>query len=387
MIYLDNAATTPILSCAYEVAKPWLRGEKFGNASTLHSVGREARSAVEDARDSVANLINADSVEIFFTSGGTESDNTALLGIVPYLKTVGKRKIIVSAIEHHAILKLQTYLEQAGMEVRLAPVKESGEVDYEWLFSEIADSEVGLVSVMLANNEIGVIQDLAMISEFCHEHNCLVHTDAVQAVGHMLIDVKELGVDMLSISGHKFGAMQGVGALYVKSDVRPYLNPLIVGGGQEKGVRSGTENIAGIVSLGAAACHMAIYRGLYEIRHDTLCQCFMDALEKEHLSVRRNPIQAEGCSYLPNIVSLTFPGVEAEALLHLMNADGVCISAASACSAGSLKPSHVLKAIGMTDEEARSTIRISFGVENTKDEVEEVARLLSKNIKRIKSMY
>lgn len=257
MIYLDNAATTHMLPCVQEAVHPWLSGVKFGNASTLHSVGREARAAVEQARCNVANLVNAEPNEIIFTSGGTESDNTAILGIVPYLKALGKRKIIVSAIEHHAILKLQSYLKLLDIEMEIAPVKRSGEIDYDWLFSKVVNDDIGLVSIMLANNEIGVVQELALISEFCHNHECLVHTDAVQA----------------------------------------------------------------------------------------------------------------------------------EALLQLMNADGVCISAASACFAGSLEPSHVLKAIGMSDDEARATIRISLGVNNTNVEMEQAAQLLSKNVSRIKRMY
>lgn len=387
MIYLDNAATTHMLPCVQEAVHPWLSGAKFGNASTLHSVGREARAAVEQARCNVANLINAKPNEIFFTSGGTESDNTAILGIVPYLKALGKRKIIVSAIEHHAILKLQSYLKLLDIEMEIAPVKQSGEIDYDWLFSKIVNDDIGLVSIMLANNEIGVVQELALISEFCHNHECLVHTDAVQAVGHMAVDVRNLGVDMLSISGHKFGAMQGVGALYVKSDIRPYIYPMIVGGGQERGLRSGTENVAGIISLGEAACHMTKHLDQYIARYHDLRDQFMMAIEKENCNFVSCMNQDGEVEYLPNIVSLTFCGVEAEALLQLMNADGVCISAASACSAGSLEPSHVLKAIGMSDDEARATIRISLGVDNTNAEMEQAAQLLCKNVSRIKRMY
>lgn len=387
MIYLDNAATTHMLPCVQEAVHPWLSGVKFGNASTLHSVGREARAAVEQARCNVANLINAEPNEIIFTSGGTESDITAILGIVPYLKVLEKRKIIVSAIEHHAILKLQSYLKLLDIEMEIAPVKRSGEIDYDWLFSKVANDDIGLVSIMLANNEIGVVQELALISEFCHNHECLVHTDAVQAVGHMAVDVRNLGVDMLSISGHKFGAMQGIGALYVKSDIRPYIYPMIVGGGQERGLRSGTENVAGIVSLGEAACHMTKHLDQYIAMYHDLRDQFMMAMEKENCNFVSCTNQNGEAEYLPNIVSLTFCGVEAEALLQLMNADGVCISAASACSAGSLEPSHVLKAIGMSDDEARATIRISLGVNNTNAEMEQAAQLLSKNASRIKKMY
>lgn len=387
MIYLDHAATTHMLPCVQEAVRPWLSGVKFGNASTLYSVGREARAAVEQARRNVANLINAEPTEIVFTSGGTESDNTAILGIVPYLKVLGKQKIVVSAIEHHAILKLKSYLESLDIEVDIAPVKQSGEIDYDWIFSKVANNDIGLVSVMLANNEIGVVQDLALISEFCHNHGCLVHTDAVQAVGHMTVDVRNLDVDMLSISGHKFGAMQGIGALYVKSDIRPYIYPMIVGGGQEKGLRSGTENVAGIVSFGEAACHMTKHLDQYIAKYHDLRDHFMMAMEKESCNFVSCMNQDGEVEYLPNIVSLTFCGVEAEALLQLMNADGVCISAASACSAGSLKPSHVLKAIGMSNDEARATIRISLGVENTNAEMEQAAQLLSKNVSRIKRMY
>lgn len=386
MIYLDNASTTQMLPCVREATLPWLSGERFGNASTLHSAGREARKAVEESRQNVAKLINADKSEIFFTSGGTESDNAAIMGLMQYLQVIGKRRIVVSEIEHHAILKMQSRLKMAGMRMELAPVKENGEVDYDQLFEMVSDGHVGLVSVMLANNEIGTVQDLALISEFCHEHDCLVHTDAVQAIGHMRVDVEELGVDMLSMSGHKFGAMQGVGALYIRSAIRPYFAPMIVGGGQERGIRSGTENVAGIVSIGAAACHMTSMIDYYTGKYNDLNFCLLNALRKEKIMERINS-NRDGVYSLPNIISLTYPGVEAEALLRLMNAEGVCISAASACSASSLAPSHVLKAIGMTDEGARQTIRISLGVNNTKDEMEEVARLLSKNVTRIRNLY
>lgn len=386
MIYLDHAATTRVLPSVRMAMSPWLDGEYFGNPSTLHSAGRAAKEAIEGARYDVMRLINADKKdEIIFTSGGTESDNMAIMGLVPYLKKIGKTTVVVSAIEHHAILNLQRPLTDAGMTVKILPVDKSGIVNVSVLQEYLQGGDVGLVSVMLANNEIGVIQKMSAVSSICHQFDCLVHTDAVQAVGHMVVDVKSLGVDLLSMSGHKFGAVQGIGALYVKASVMKNISPIIIGGGQERGLRSGTESVAAIVGLGAAARNTQDHLSEYIRRYAGIRKHFVKCMEDNGCITRVNS-DLNGM-YLPNILSITNHGIEAEALLRLMDADGVCISAASACSAGSLEPSHVLTAIGMSAKDAHCTIRISFGSSNTIDDAEIAAALLAKNIKKLRSMF
>lgn len=384
MIYLDNAATTPMLTEAWQKMQPWSSGNLIGNPSSLHSAGRAARNAVREARVSVANLIGARSVdEVIFTSGGTESDNLALRGLAPYLKKSGRNGIAVSAIEHHAILNQCSLLSDLGMGIYIIPVDSDGLVDIDGLKRTLEKSSVGLVSVMLANNETGVVQiNMDAIAEICHKNGALLHTDAVQAVGHMDIDVKELGVDMLSLSGHKFGGPDGIGALYVQSKVMEQMSPIILGGGQERGNRAGMENVAAIVGLGAASKIVQSYElPKYSLG---LRQLFIECLRGYDVDFIVN---SDNVHHLSNILSLTFLNVGAEALLRLMDADGVCMSAASACSAGSLSPSHVLTAMGRSPEYARSTIRVSFGAYTTKMEVEEAATMLAKNVLRLRSMY
>lgn len=384
IIYLDNAATTPMLTEAWHEMQPWASGNLIGNPSSLHSAGRAAKQAVREARANVANLIGVRSLdEIIFTSGGTEADNLALRGLVPYLKKSGRNGVAVSAIEHHAILNQCELVSDMGMGVYIIPVDSDGVVDKDKLQQTLKQSAIGLVSIMLANNETGVVQvDMDDIAEMCHEYGALLHTDAVQAVGHMDINVQQLGVDLLSLSGHKFGGPDGIGALYVKSDVMERMSPIMLGGGQERGNRAGTENVAAIVGLGAAAKIVSAY----SLPQNALAlrQLFISTLKNYDIDFI---INSEGAGHITNILSLTFPFVGAEALLHLMDADGVCMSAASACSAGSLKPSHVLTAIGRSPEYARSTIRVSFGAYNTKMEIEDAATLLAKNVLRLRGMY
>lgn len=384
IIYLDHAATTPMLPEARDAMICWM-GRNVGNPSSLHSAGREARKAVADARDSVASLIGATSCkEVIFTSGGTESDNMAILGMIPYMKSNGKDTVLVSSVEHHAILNLRDTLEKSGIEMKYIPVNHECVVDLEVLREKLETNRVGLVSVMLANNEVGTIQDLSAISELAHKYGAFVHTDAVQAVGHMNVDVQTLNVDMLSLSGHKIGASDGVGALYVKLDLQKYLQPLINGGGQEFGMRAGTENVAAIVGLGVVANQIKRNINHNLLHYNSLRDAFLQALYELSALTQENACYA---NHLPNIVSLSIPGVMAESILLLMDADNVCLSAGSACSAGNLEPSHVLTAMGMTTEQAVGTIRVSFGLTNTKEEVVRAAELLVKNIERIQSMY
>lgn len=386
MIYLDNAATTPVQSEVVFAMKPWIDGMFVGNPSSLHSAGRTAKEAISEARHNVADLINAeDDSKIIFTSGGTESDNLAIMGIAPYLQRIGKKQIILGSIEHHAIKNLGKWLVRLGFSIYYLPVNSDGLVNVDRLHTMLnLYNDIGLVSIMLANNETGVVQRMSVISSMCHAKGAILHSDAVQAVGHMPVDVQKLGVDMLSMSGHKFGAPDGVGALYVKQNTFENLSPIMSGGGQEFGIRPGTENVAGIVGLGAASKWIAKCLPALISKYEMLRTNFIRALEDGGVTFR---INSDTVPHLPNVLSLTFKGIEAEAILRLMDKDGVCLSAASACSAGSLRPSHVLTAMGFSLEEAHSTIRVSFGERNSIDEVKEAGRILAENVKRLQSMY
>lgn len=386
MIYLDHAATTSIRPPVYEALNYWYSSGKCGNPSSLHSAGRQAHQAIYQARFDVSKLIGADSPEeIIFTSGGSESDNLALTGMASALNATNHNVMLVSQIEHHAILNQCNLLTRLGIVVKPLSVDTYGQVDLFELEKYLKEDNVGLVSVMWVNNEIGVIQDIKSIADLCNCYGAVFHTDAVQAVGHIDVNVNAYGIDMLSISGHKFGAPIGVGALYVRGGLKKYIEPIIYGGGQEFGVRAGTENVAGIVALGTAAK----FSIPTEFSRDALV--LRKAFLKKLYSVCDEGIKVnehyEKSYQLSSILSITINDVESEAILHLMNSDGVCISAASACSAGSLEPSHVLSAIGRNYTQAKSTIRVSFGWNTTVEEVTRAAELLGKNIVRIRKMY
>lgn len=386
MIYLDHAATTSIRPPVYEALNYWYSSGKCGNPSSLHSAGRQAHQAIYQARFDVSKLIGADSPEeIIFTSGGSESDNLALTGMASALNATNHNVMLVSQIEHHAILNQRNLLTRLGIAVKPLSVDTYGQVDLFELEKYLKEDNVGLVSVMWVNNEIGVIQDVKSIANLCNCYGAVFHTDAVQAVGHIDVNVNAYGIDMLSISGHKFGAPIGVGALYVRSGLKKHIEPIIYGGGQEFGVRAGTENVAGIVALGTAAK----FSMPNEFSRDALV--LRKAFLKKLYSVCDEGIRVnehyEKSYQLSSILSITINDVESEAILHLMNSDGVCISAASACSAGSLEPSHVLRAIGRNYTQAKSTIRVSFGWNTTVEEATRAAELLGKNIIRIRKMY
>lgn len=386
MIYLDHAATTSIRPPVYEALNYWYCSGRCGNPSSLHSAGRQAHQAIYQARFDVSKLIGADSPEeIIFTSGGSESDNLALTGMASALNATNHNVMLVSQIEHHAILNQRNLLTRLGIVVKPLSVDTYGQVDLFELEKYLKEDNVGLVSVMWVNNEIGVIQDVKSIADLCNCYGAVFHTDAVQAVGHIDINVNAYGIDMLSISGHKFGAPIGVGALYVRGGLKKHIEPIIYGGGQEFGVRAGTENVAGIVALGTAAK----FSMPNEFSRDALV--LRKAFLKKLYSVCDEGIRVnehyEKSFQLSSILSITINDVESEAILHLMNSDGVCISAASACSAGSLEPSHVLRAIGRNYTQAKSTIRVSFGWNTTVEEATRAAELLGKNIIRIRKMY
>jgi len=335
-IYLDHAATTNVLGTVYRSMAQYAK-TCLGNPSAIHSAGKNARQTIDLARDDVLKMIGAPECgRLIFTSGGSEANNLALTGMVHHLLDVQRQKILIGATEHASIMNQRARLRIRGIDSELIEVEKSGVVMLEKLEDLLRNNCVGLVSVMMVNNETGTVQPISQISELCHRYGALVHTDGVQAVGHIPINVNDLGVDLMSISGHKFGAPDGIGALYVNGpEVLSILEPLLLGGSQEYGIRAGTENVIGIVGLGAAARYVNSDL-VFDIEIYKALRCeFIKVLRDSGEEFKVNGYSLmTGCC--PNILSITFGDVEAEALLLLMNYDGVYISAASACSAGSL---------------------------------------------------
>ena len=377
-IYLDNASTTNVSSDVLTEMLPVL-GETYGNPNNLHSFGRDALNLVDKARDRVAAGINADRGEIYFTSGGTEANNWALLGLALANKSKGNH-IITSQIEHHSVLESCKILEKLGFEVTYLPVDKHGLVNIAELIHCIGQKTI-LVSVMAANNEIGTIQNLKTIAKIAHEKNVLFHTDAVQALGGFRIDVKDLDVDALSLSGHKIHAPKGVGALYVKKGVK--IDPLVVGGTQEKGKRGGTLNVASIVGFGKAVENTVRDYTVNNKKTKMLKDYFANNLSKEveYITFNGHPSQT-----LPGILSVSFSFIEGESLMLLLDLNGIAVSTGSACSTGSQEKSHVLKAIGLNPEVAQGTIRFSFGPNNTKEELDYVLEVVKKNVAKLRQM-
>lgn len=381
MIYFDHAATTPVRKEALECMLPWL-GKNIGNPSSLHSAGRHARGAVNCARSYVADLIGAEHAnDVIFTSGGTESDNLALSGMVPFLTKLGKSVVITSEIEHGAILNQICHIK---VPTQKAPVSLGGVVDLEWIEDCLNKFDVGMVSIMAVNNETGVKQPIKEVAELCRKYGAIFHTDAVQAVGHMEINASDIGVDLLSLSGHKFGAPDGTGALYISKRARDTISSIAYGGGQEFGLRPGTENVAGIVGLGAAAYTLKSNMEDEIALYDKMSMLFVKNLRTYGCDFQVN---FENQDRVGNILSLYFPGVESELLLRMCDADGLCISAASACSAGLKNPSHVLTACGFNDNKARSTVRISFGHTTTIDEINIASAKLFCCVQKIRDIF
>ena len=377
-IYLDNAATTKVSN---EVLTEMLEcyGDTFGNPSSIHSFGREASALVDKARDRVASLINAERGEIYFTSGGTESNNWAIVGLALANRAKGNH-IITSAVEHKSVLEACKRLERLGFEVTYLPVDKTGLVDIAKLLHFITHKTV-LVSIMAANNEVGTIQNLKAISKIAHEKGVIFHTDAISAVGNFKIDVKDLEVDALSISAHKFNGPKGVGALYVKKGVK--IDNLIVGGEQEKGKRGGTLNVPQIVGFGKA-CEILQENYIIDCKKTKyLRDYFVNTLEKEIPNIT---INGHLHQKTPQIASVSFNNIDAEALLCLLDLAGIAVSTGAACDAGSVEPSHVLLAMGKSIEEAQSTIRFSFGTNNTKEEIDYVVAELKKDVERLRSI-
>lgn len=376
--YFDNAATTPVREEVLQEILPYFR-EYYGNASSIYSIAKESKKALEAARAKVAAAIGATPDEIYFTAGGSESDNMALRGVVNASKKE-KKHIITTKIEHHAILHTAEFLETKGVDVTYLNVDEFGKISLEELENAICPETV-LISVMFANNEIGTIQPIAEIGEIVKKHGVLFHTDAVQAVGHVPIDVEKLQVDLLSMSGHKLGAPKGIGAIYIRKGTR--ISPLIFGGAQEKKLRAGTENIAGIVGLGKAA-ELAVAemeettKKLIALR-DKLIHGILESIPDSRLN-------GHPTDRLPGNCNISFSYIEGESLLLLLDALGIAASSGSACTSGSLDPSHVLMAIGLPHEIAHGSLRLTIDRENTEEQVDFILEKLPGLVQRLRDM-
>lgn len=377
-IYLDNAATTKMSNHAIQAMIPYMN-DIFGNPSSLHSAGQQANEALMNARERIAHLLNAEPSEITFTSGGSEADNQALISAARLGAKQGKKHIISTAFEHHAVLHTLNKLQQEGFEITLLEVAENGIVRSEQV-AQALRPDTCLVSVMYANNEIGTIQPITEIGALCHKHDVLFHTDAVQAVGHINIDVKAQHIDMLSLSAHKFHGPKGIGVLFARKNIP--LTPLIKGGAQEHHKRAGTENIPAIMGMAAAleeacanleenAAHVSTMRdrliqGLSDISHATL--------------------NGDAKKRLPGNVHFCFEGIEGESLLLFLNDKGICASSGSACTSGSLDPSHVLLAIGRPHEIAHGSLRLSLSEETTEAEIDTTIQAVKEVVARLRSM-
>jgi cysteine desulfurase len=378
-IYLDHNATTP-LHPAVAVAMSAALREDFGNPSSLHHFGQRAKAAVDQARSAVAALIGAEASDVVFTSGGTESDNLAIRGAVEALERTGRRHLIASAIEHEAVLNTLKALAKRGWQATLLPVDETGIVSPDALSEAITD-ETALVSVMHANNEIGTVQPVAELARIAHGRGALFHTDAVQSAGKIAVDVKMLGVDLLSISAHKFYGPKGIGALWLRRGLR--LQPLMTGGKQERNRRAGTENVPGIVGMGTAAALARAKMGEEAARLATL----RDRLEEGILrAVPGTAVNGAQAARVPNTANVSFDRVEAESLLIALDLDGVAVSTGSACSSGTLEPSHVLKAMGFPAHRTQNSIRFSLGAGNTDADIDRVIAILPGIVEKLRAL-
>ena len=377
-IYLDHNATTPVYPEVLEAMLPFYK-EGFGNASSIHSFGREAKVALEESREKISKLLNADPLEIYFTSGGTESDNLAVKGIAWANRKKGNH-IITSKIEHHAILESCKYLEREGFEVTYLPVDKYGLVAPDELKKNIKKETI-LVSIMHANNEVGTIEPIPELSKIARENGVYFHTDAVQSTGKIKIDVNSLGVDLLSLSAHKFYGPKGVGAIYIKRGVR--LTPLAHGGHHEKARRAGTENVPGIVGLAKALEIANRDMEKEDKRLKNLSERFFEKITEQIPDVYLN---GHPELRIPNTLNLSFKGVEGESIILSLDLKGIAVASGSACTSGTLEPSHVLSAMGVPPDLAQSSLRFSFGRSNTIDDIDYVVEVLPEIVSRLRAM-
>jgi cysteine desulfurase len=373
-VYLDNNATSPVLPEVVEAMHPYF-GEHFGNASSIHHHGQETRAAVERARESVAKLIGCQASEIVFTSGGTESDNLAIFGLAQR-----GDHVITSTIEHHAVLNTCKHLARNGCEVTHVPVDGRGLVDPTDVKRAIRPN-TKLITIMLANNETGVVQPGGEIGEIASEADIYFHTDAVQAAAKIPIAVDKIGSDLLTISAHKFHGPQGVGALYVRKGTQ--LEPMLHGGSHERSRRAGTENVPAIVGLGKAA-DLAIAG--FARGDDLKMAAARDHLERELLKIEATGLNGEGTPRVPNTTNIRFDSIEGEALVIALDLKGLAVSTGSACSSGSIEPSHVLTAMGMSRDCAKASIRVSLGKQNTVEDVETALALIPDAVLRLRKL-
>ena len=377
-VYADNAATTSVSKTALDAMMPYLT-TMYGNPSSLYSFAQEAKEGLVAARETVAACIGADPKEIYFTSGGSEADNQAIVSAAKAGAKKGKKHLISTKFEHHAVLHTLSKLEKEGFEVTLLDVHEDGVVRLEDLKAAVRE-DTALVTIMFANNEIGTVQPIQEIGAFCRERKIPFHTDAVQAAGHMHIDVNEMNIDMLSMSGHKFHAPKGVGVLYARKGL-PLFN-IIEGGAQERGKRAGTENMAGIVALAAA-----LKESCDSIDENTAKIIPMrDKLFAELSKIPHSKINGSLEHHVPGTVNMCFEGVEGESLLLMLDMNGICASSGSACTSGSLDPSHVLLSIGLPHEVAHGSLRLSIGEYNTMEEIDHIIEVVPKVVQYLRNM-
>jgi cysteine desulfurase len=374
-IYFDNAATTPLDPEVREVMLPYL-GEYYGNPSSIHSFGRRTRAAIDQARSQVANAISADPNQIVFTSGGTEADNLALIGVMD-AQPPEKNHLITTQVEHHAILDACHYLEKSGYEVTYLPVNSSGRVEVEDVKKAIR-AETGLITIIHGNNEIGTIQPIEEIGQLAHDQRILFHIDAVQSFGSEVIDVVHLPVDLVTLSSHKIYGPKGIGALYIKKGIK--LLPRTVGGSQERKRRAGTENILGIVGFGKASELVERERAARRVHLLELKQLFLKQLQSKSISMVINGDQEHA---LPHIANISFQGVETETLLIQLDLVGIAAASGSACTSGILSVSHVLKAMHLPKNVTNSAIRFSFGKENSIQEIETATEKIAQEVRRL----
>lgn len=385
MIYLDNAATAPVFPEVLEAMLPWFQPERVGNPGSIHTQGVKARSAVEKAREQVAQMIGADPSEIFFTSGGTESNNAWLRCTKDLV--VQRPIILTTEIEHHSVIEPIEHgiVSPAYRRAEYVKIYRDGSVNLEDLeqLLQLYGGEVGGVSIMWVNNELGTVNPIKEIGTLCKRYKVPFHTDAVQAAGHVVIDVHDCNVDFLSLSGHKFGAPLGTGVLYINNSIRKH--PLIVGGGQEREMRGGTENVPGIVGIGRAAEIVTANLTVNKQKWAYFRSTFLTELGNRMYGEFQ--INGDTTNYSSNIISMTIPGVNSESLLLLLDQQDVYISAGSACSAASSEPSHVLRGVGISDEDAACTVRISMGFQTSYVDMVKAAEAIANTVHKLKAMY